>query len=321
MLVFVSGFAIMLMEVCASRIVTSQIGSSIYTWTNVIGVILAGIMLGNYLSGRLADLISPPALVGAAFLISSIGVMAILPMQPMILQAQESWLYPIDQVFNSSSGWIGQSAAWGYRVMFVVGLVFFFPSMALGSITPGVVKWALDRNKSTGSTVGTIYAWNTLGSILGTFLTGYLLIPMLFVSKLLALCALVLCLFAWIFLFSSGGWGARLFAIVWTPIALFVALLAFVPADRFTNTVLSFGQPEQSRIRAADVISLKNDTSNIVSAITAFDNAFAQPRLRKILAMRTLITQRPSPPSSRLTTPCKRETLTICSPSVRKPSR
>jgi predicted membrane-bound spermidine synthase len=53
--VFVSSFCIMVLELVAARLVAKHLGSSLYTWTAVIGVVLAGITIGNYLGGRIAD--------------------------------------------------------------------------------------------------------------------------------------------------------------------------------------------------------------------------------------------------------------------------
>ena len=53
--VFISSFCIMVLELVASRLIARYLGSSLYTWTAVIGVVLAGITVGNYVGGRLAD--------------------------------------------------------------------------------------------------------------------------------------------------------------------------------------------------------------------------------------------------------------------------
>ena len=69
--------------------------------------------------------------------------------------------------------------SWPYRILFVVTLVFFLPALSLGTVSPVVAKLAVDRLKSykrTGTAIGQVYAWGMVGSILGTFLTGFFLI-------------------------------------------------------------------------------------------------------------------------------------------------
>ncbi|MFA5251569.1 MAG: fused MFS/spermidine synthase, partial [Phycisphaerae bacterium] len=53
--VFLSSACIMVLELVAGRLIARHLGSSLYTWTSVIGVVLAGITIGNYLGGRIAD--------------------------------------------------------------------------------------------------------------------------------------------------------------------------------------------------------------------------------------------------------------------------
>ena len=55
LIVFASNVCIMVLELTASRLLAHHIGQSLYTWTGVIGVVLAGITVGNYAGGMLAD--------------------------------------------------------------------------------------------------------------------------------------------------------------------------------------------------------------------------------------------------------------------------
>lgn len=54
-IIFVSGFCLMVMELVAVRLVAPYVGLSIYVWTSIIGIFLLGIILGNWVGGRLAD--------------------------------------------------------------------------------------------------------------------------------------------------------------------------------------------------------------------------------------------------------------------------
>jgi predicted membrane-bound spermidine synthase len=53
--VFITSMSIMIIELVASRLVAKYFGNSLFTWTGIIGTVLGGISLGNYLGGRLAD--------------------------------------------------------------------------------------------------------------------------------------------------------------------------------------------------------------------------------------------------------------------------
>jgi len=60
LIVFIASTCGLVIEIVAARILAPSIGVSLYTWTSIIGVVLAGISIGNYLGGRLADRFPSP---------------------------------------------------------------------------------------------------------------------------------------------------------------------------------------------------------------------------------------------------------------------
>ncbi|MBE2235760.1 MAG: fused MFS/spermidine synthase [Anaerolinea sp.] len=156
-IVFVSNACIMVLELTAGRIVAPHVGVSLYTWTSIIGIVLAGISLGNYIGGRLADRRGSRRLLGFLFLLAGLTSFGVLA---------------VDVIGNRlPAGWpvIGQIVA-------LVTVLFFAPSLVLGTISPVVAKLAVRDLATTGATVGKIYAAGTVGSIVGTFATGFVLI-------------------------------------------------------------------------------------------------------------------------------------------------
>jgi predicted membrane-bound spermidine synthase len=157
--VFISSSCIMVLELVASRLIARHLGSSLYTWTAVIGVVLAGITIGNYLGGRIADRFQTKKTLAVLFAISSAACVITVILNNLVGE----WI------------WLWQFS-WPVRIFAHVSLVFLLPSVLLGTISPVVAKMALDRGLATGRTVGTIYAWGAAGSIAGTFAAGYYLI-------------------------------------------------------------------------------------------------------------------------------------------------
>ncbi|MBI3866571.1 MAG: spermidine synthase, partial [Planctomycetia bacterium] len=158
-IVFGASVCIMVLELTASRLIANYVGQSLYTWTSVIGVVLAGISIGNYLGGWLADRFPPQKVLAWQFLISGLLTFSVIFL----------------------NGWAGDTRRpegmnWQIWVMLVVAWVFFLPALSLGTISPVTASMALKRSARTGITVGNIYAWGALGSIVGTFLTGFWLI-------------------------------------------------------------------------------------------------------------------------------------------------
>jgi MFS family permease len=158
-MVFWSSLCVMVLELTASRLIAQHLGASLYTWTSVIGVVLAGLSAGNFLGGWLADRHPPAKTLGWLFLISGLLTFSVL------------WL----------NQWAGGHrhpswCSWQVWVILVVSWIFLLPSIALGTISPVVASLALSFGRNTGMTVGSVSAWGTIGSILGTFLAGFVLI-------------------------------------------------------------------------------------------------------------------------------------------------
>lgn len=116
---------------------------------------LAGITLGNYIGGRMADRFPARKTLALLFAISSITCVVIIILNNTI--GNWTWLWKLN---------------WPMRIFTHVCLVFLLPSTLLGTISPVVAKMALDRGLPTGRTVGSIYAWGAAGSIAGTFAAG-----------------------------------------------------------------------------------------------------------------------------------------------------
>ena len=156
-IVFVSSACTMVLELVAGRIIAPYVGVSLYTWTTVIGVVLAGISLGNYLGGRLADRWASPRLLGLIFLLGGLSCFCIMAVDAFGSNLPGSWPVVV-------------------QILALTAALFLLPSAILGGISPVVAKLAVQDLARTGSTVGRIYAAGAVGSIVGTFACGYVLI-------------------------------------------------------------------------------------------------------------------------------------------------
>jgi spermidine synthase len=153
----------MILELVAGRIIAPYVGMSLYTWTCVIGVVLGGISLGNYLGGRLADRWASPRLLGGIFLLGGLSSLGILAVDVM------DKLTSLGKLTSSNLPLVIEIVAF-------TAVLFFVPCAILGTISPLVAKLAVRDLAKTGRTVGKIYAAGSVGSIVGTFATGFVLI-------------------------------------------------------------------------------------------------------------------------------------------------
>jgi spermidine synthase len=166
---FVGSGCLLVLELVAGRILAPVIGVSLYTWTSVIGVVLAGISLGNFIGGRLADARPGRRTLAYQYLASAAACAIVLILSRVIehLTAPTSWPAQL-------------------QVLWLAAVLFFVPAILLGTITPMIVKLSLSSLDETGRVVGRIQAAASLGSIVGVFLTGFVLISVFGTRAVLA---------------------------------------------------------------------------------------------------------------------------------------
>jgi spermidine synthase len=164
--VFLASFSMLVIEIVAGRILAPSVGVSLYTWTSIVGVVLAGISVGAYLGGVIVDRYPRLSTLGWILLLSGLGAFSIPPL----------------------TRWMGGAyfqTGFMVRVLLIAAILFFIPSCLLGMVLPAVVKLRLGTVEKAGSVVGKICAFSTLGSILGAFATGFFLISWMGTRNLL----------------------------------------------------------------------------------------------------------------------------------------
>ncbi|GAC1363154.1 MAG: fused MFS/spermidine synthase [Ktedonobacteraceae bacterium] len=181
--VFVAGAASLALELSASRLLAPYFGTSLFVWANLIGLILLYLTLGYFIGGRVADRYPRPGvfyslIALAAFLISCI---------PLISRPILHW---------SLSSFSTYSVGVFYGSLVAVILLFAAPMILLGCVAPFAIRLRVQQVGRSGHTAGMLYALSTAGSILGTFLPAFWLIPTYGTYGTFVLCGVVLFLFA-----------------------------------------------------------------------------------------------------------------------------
>jgi len=177
--IFFSSTILLVLEIVAGRLIAPYVGVSIYSWTSIIGVILAGLSLGNWIGGRWADRGGNEIGVGIVLVlaaIASIASLLFLTMVAPLLQDSE-----LDLISSS---------------FIYVATMFFIPAALLGIPTPLLTTLALKLDARAGRVVGRMHALAALGSIFGTFITGYWLVQYFGTRKIVIASAICLCLLA-----------------------------------------------------------------------------------------------------------------------------
>lgn len=169
-LVVVCGGILMALEVLSSRLLAPEFGNSVYVWGSIIGVFLAALSLGYTLGGRWADRYPSVSQLGSIVIFAAAG-------QAIILLVGES-----------AVSWLGDLTAGSpLGTLLATTLVFGPTTVLLGTVAPWAVRIAADDLGHLGSTAGRLYTLSTLGSLAGTLLATFILIPYLALGQIFGL--------------------------------------------------------------------------------------------------------------------------------------
>jgi spermidine synthase len=173
--VFLSGAVLLGLEITASRVLAPTFGSSLYVWGSLIGIVLTGLAMGYWAGGAVADRLPTPYL-----LVSVLGLGAVLvALVPVLDDAVLNWIVEWDP---------------GPRLdpLLAAALLFGPASVVLASASPIAVRLAASSLERLGRTAGRLFSISTAGSIFGTFVTAFWLVPEVGTDQVLAIGAATL---------------------------------------------------------------------------------------------------------------------------------
>ncbi len=210
--------AVMAVELGASRLLAPYFSSSQIVWTIIIGTIMIAMALGNIYGGRSADRNPNPDVLYRRLIIAAVWIAAIPVLGKYVIVLIAGVL-----VITVNTGFLVLAAFFACMVIFV------YPLFLLGTVTPSLVKYTVESLDESGTTVGTLGAFNTIGSILGTFLPTFVTIPAVGTAVTFLLFSGILLVLGLVY-FLSERTGKRLCTIA---VALFIACSIFGNSDSF----------------------------------------------------------------------------------------
>ncbi len=216
--VFLCGALGMVLELVAARILSPYVGSSNLIWTTIIGIMLTSMSIGYWLGGKIADkrpdinLLSFFILIGAFFT-------SIIPILEIAL------VKPLSEVMNE------------LVVIAIIcsTIVFGIPSFILAMVSPFAVKLEDKNHEEIGKTSGKISSLSTIGSIVGTFVAGFLLIPNLGVRTLILIITITLFILSFI-MFNKKN--------VKYSIAMVLCLIALIGLNYYGKVLFEKNNPD-----------------------------------------------------------------------------
>ncbi|MFA6254612.1 MAG: fused MFS/spermidine synthase [Patescibacteria group bacterium] len=157
-IVFIAGTVVMILELIGSRILAPYLGNSIFVWASLIGVILGALSLGYYLGGHFSANNPKLKFLAAIIFAAGLSILIITLIKDLVL-------------FSAIELGVKTGSILATLILFTV------PSVLLGMVSPYALRLKIEKIENSGGVAGNLYALSTIGSIAGTFLAGFYLIP------------------------------------------------------------------------------------------------------------------------------------------------
>ena len=241
-----SGALVMVIEVLGSRVVGPFFGVSLFVWTSLITVTLLALAGGYAIGGMMADRFQRPSYLFGIILLAGVLALFIPILKGPILKA----CLPL--------GLRGGA--------FASTFILFGPVLLLlGCVSPYLVKLAAHELKNLGRVVGGLYALSTIGSTVGTVLTGFVLIAYLSVDQIFALTGgLLMALASIYFVFFQRRW--------WVLVVLVLPFLLYQPQKAVSRTM-----------EDGTKVDLVHREDNYYGDIKVVDYSFGKTRQREMI--------------------------------------
>jgi predicted membrane-bound spermidine synthase len=241
----------MIFEIVGSRVLGPYFGTSVFVWTSLIGIVMGSLSVGYWLGGRVSqkrnDLILLAwilFLAGFLMLGSSLG-------HDYVLRRIVKYIYD-------------------FRLRTVLAVIVLFgpASICLAMILPYVAKMQMDNVRTAGSAIGNLYALSTLGSIVGTFAAGFVLVPVFgFAHVLFATSVALLIIAIAIFVLAKKTLPVIISFALSSFLVLFWFILSkkpvdYVDVDTQYNRVIIYNSTDNMTGRPVKILKVNDEKSS-----------------------------------------------------------
>jgi spermidine synthase len=240
LIVFLTGASVLIVEVLAVRVLSPFYGNTIFTVSSVISVVLLALSTGYYAGGVLADRRASLRSFFGLIMASGVVLLLFYVLGTRLLPALSQAL----------------SIQWGPLVS--AALMFLLPALLLGMLSPYAVKLQSMHvpDHGVGRVAGTIFFWSTLGSITGSLLAGFVLIPNVGIGRVLI------------------AVGVLLVALGLVPLLLLGARTASVYGSAAAAALLVFGAPQFVAQPVASEETTIYKTDGVYQLITIYEGSY-----------------------------------------------
>lgn len=250
--VFVCGAVVMMFELVGSRVLGPYFGTSLFVWTSLIGIILGSLSFGYYLGGKIADRQCSFKSLSLIIFLAAISI-------GLMVSIKDFWLIVLQSSFRD----IRTSSVLASLTLFLPASVF------LGMVSPYAVKLKLNNLNTSAQTVGNLYAISTCGSIFGTFLAGFYLIPHFGTNRLLIILSITLIIISLVLSAKKSTWiKLSVFAIVvigWFVISGLNYMLpksGFIDVDTAYNRIWIYNRIDYRTNKIVKMMGINNENNS-----------------------------------------------------------
>jgi spermidine synthase len=251
-----SGFAALVFEIAWTRAISLLIGSTVYAFSMMLTAFVLGLALGSMACAKFVDRVRSPMLV-LALIQTGIGLSALMVV-PFIGHLPFFVTNMISRFIGSF--WMLQLAEFG-----LVLLIMLVPTFLMGAAFPLANRIFNQGSSHMGRSVGTVYGCNTIGNILGAFMGGFILIPLIGIQNSIFFAVTINIAVGIAFIGVTVDLGSRQkwFAATITALVIIAGIFAI---PKWDASIMSFGPFHEaariSRATAQSETALKELAAN-----------------------------------------------------------
>ena len=249
-----AGFCALALEVLWTRVLVFVLGTSVYAFVCMLTCCIFGIAVGSFFSSRvvLKRVKNPIFSLGLVELLLAISVVA------SIVALGRLWridYFLIGKVVGEKFSFPREVAA-----HFLDGaIVLLVPTILMGMAFPIAVKICASSRKTVSRRVGQVYACNTVGCVLGSFIAGFVMVPFLGLrDSFLVILTIQLFLAVGVILLSEKRRSVVTVPVVIVSLVIIVGSIVKIPRDVFLRTINTYNYP-------SEIVYMKDDASGTVT--------------------------------------------------------
>jgi len=184
---FVVGGVLMGFEMLGSRYLFPYFGGGIGTWASLISTVLCALAIGYFAGGAVVDRYHSSRIIATAILVAA-SYLALVPAAA-------------DPVMAKILASMGDGPA---AILLASAALLLVPLSLLGTFSPVSVGLLTRSAEESGGVAGLVYGISTVGNVVGTLLTTFMLIPTIGSRSITYLYAVVLALCAGLLFLPLG---------------------------------------------------------------------------------------------------------------------